>query len=1445
MLTSKTLSKRIISLVMTFLLVLSISVSSGFMQIAQAEGTITDGLQVWYKFDETSGTVAKDSSGNGFDGTLMGGAGWDQVDGQGVGLNLENGQGDAKYVDVPTDVMADVPGDFTITTWIKVNSAGVWSRIIDYGTTTSNVMMWTANSYFFKMDNDDAKGIDPPRNGTVPGFMVGCPASVLWPEGYSAPRWQYATITRKGNTTTLWVDGIRWASREYTSNNPRTSDDYKFYIGKSLWAADPYPNMNMRDFRIYNRALSINEINQLMLEGDYSDELQVKYAIDLVELPETTDENLYLPDIVNDKVDVTWASDNPAIEANKRVGVVNRPEAGSEAVTVNITGTFTYGEYSEDKTYTVTVQPKGESDPVYTMNVDADNPSNEMSSTMYGLFFEDLSNAGDGGLYAELLRNTCFHDDMNSIPYWDLIQSDGSSGNMSLNKTNNLNDVQFQHLKLDILSLGENGYVGIHNAGYNGMEFVEGEAYNLSFFARTDDFAGAVNAALITPTGEVISQPVKVENLTSDWQKYELTLYADQDAAQGEFILYCTGGTGSVYLDVVSLIPENTYEGKFRVDMVDMLKDMNPTFLRFPGGCYVEGATMADAFRWKNTLGDKEDRAGHPSLWNYRVTDNLGYYEFLQLSELLDCEPLYVCGVGIAHGDNEDWQYWVQDVLDAIEFANGDVTTEWGAVRAQMGHPEPFNMKYVEIGNEANMQAPLYTERYQDFYDAIKAEYPYMNIIANMDIADRDIDIVDEHYYSYGNPNLFVDNAYKYDSYSDKYEVYVGEYGTNTDHGLQNLKAALDEAAFMTGMERNSDIVTMTSYSELFANLNHQNWNANAAFFDSSRIYGTPSYYNQVIFGEHVGDVVLPTTFTDSSSMVDTDIKGRIGLGAWNTNITYSNVKLTSNIDGTVLFEDDFDDLSAWTTGTGAWSVSDGKLQQTAILGDCRIWTGDPNWSNYTYEFTARKNSGSEGFLIMVGQQDSDNFYWINLGGWNNERSNIEKTKNGVKYEVAQSIPGGFEANRDYNIKVVVDGNNIKCYVDGDLMFDYTDYEEIDCPLYYVSQRDNMTGDVILKVVNTSDSDYNTNIKLNGANGVASEATATILTSASILDENSFNNGENVAPVTIPVTNVSDDFNYTFMRNSVTVLVIPTQDKPYLNNVEIDKAEISRSSEQSLKAGDTEQINLSVSTVGGDTKLDGAKISYFSGDTSLGIIDNTGKLTIASDIGDAKSLKIWAQISYKKQIVSTNELIIPLGDGDIPVPEISITTDKQSYAQNSPITVTVTAPDNIIDLSFVNEYGLDMGKSLIDVVSNDNGTATWTFITQIASKGQRTITVLGNGESIGTFDVIINSGDQAVDPDSSADIISAKSDSIIVLTGQNFNITVVTGKGCSNIAFENEYGADLGKALVSKEVKGDTIEWVYSMNIGSKGLRTITVKSADADGNYLDKTTNIKITVVK
>ena len=1115
--------------------------------IVQADtGNLDKGLQVWYKFDETRGTIAKDSSGNDRDGTVMGGAEWiTTVDDEGVALELDNTVNSGKYVDVPTSVMEDVTDDFTISTWIKVEDCPIWGRILDYGTSTSNVMLWTANSYYFKMDNDDAKTLEPPRNGTVEMFKQGCPTSFLWPEGYSSPRWQHVTVTRKGNTSTLWINGIRWDTNDYVTVNPRTRDDYKFYIGKSVWSADPYPSMAIRDFRIYNRALSISEINEVMSAGEWTDEVQVHYAMDSVSLGDLSavTENLYLPTTVNDRVNVAWSSDNAALEASKNIGVVNRPAAGSEAVTATLTGTFSYGAYSERMDYQVTILPENENDVTYTMTVDTKKPLHEMSPTMYGLFFEDLSMAGDGGLYAELLRNTCFHDDNNSIPYWNLYTSEDASGNMSLDKTNNLNDVQFQHLKLDITALPENGCVGIRNEGYNGMKLEVGSKYELTFFARSDDFTGSVSAAFLSATGESISEPVKIDSITSDWNQYTLTLTPDEYAAQGQLVIYGEGSTGTIHFDVVSLFPEDTYKGHgLRKDMVEYLEKLNPTFLRFPGGCYVEGRTMNDAFRWKNTLYGKENRAGHDSLWNYRVTDGLGYYEFLELCDDLDIEPMYVCGVGIAHEDNEDWSIWIQDVLDAIEFANGDVTTTWGAVRAEMGHPEPFNMKYVEIGNEAFYQPALYEPRYQDFYDAIKEKYPDMNIIADYDVKGKTIDMVDEHYYD--RPQFFMDNAYKYDGYDrDGYKVYAGEYAVNSYHGLQNLHAALGEAAFMTGMERNSDVVTMTSYSELFVNLNHQNWNATAAFFDSSRLYGSPSYYAQLMFGERLGDVVLPTGLVASDGKFSTDIAGGVGLGTWNTNATYSNIKVTSNDDGSVLFDGNEADSSAWTKGSGSWSVSDGAVSQTAIASDCRIWLDGKDWTNYTYEVTARKNSGNEGFLLIVGEKDSDNFYYINLGGWNNVQSAIERTANGSKSTVTAYVPGAFETNRDYRIKVVVDKNNMKVFVDGEVLFDYTNHGSADCPLYYVSQKDSATGEIIMKVVNTSDRDYNTKIKLEGVGDTAPTATATILTSQSKYDENSFENPTNVAPVTIPVTNVSNDFNYTFMRNSITVLVIPAEDE--------------------------------------------------------------------------------------------------------------------------------------------------------------------------------------------------------------------------------------------------------------------------------------------------------------
>lgn len=1153
-----------IGVFVVILLCTTMCLSSFASGIDKENCDLTDGMQAWYKFDETSGDVAKDSSVNGHDATVYGARWITTSENEGVALELDNTVESGKYVDIPSAVMNNVIDDFTVSVWVKVEDGQGVSRIFDYGTSEANVMFLTAGKYILEMDNSSDKRILPPESlkRQVEGKVF--PLGYMYPDEFATPRWQHVTITRKENLTTLWINGIRWASGEFETVTPLTGADYKFYIGRSNWDADPYASLEIKDLRIYNRSLNIGEINAVM-ESGWTDEILVHHAIDSIELGDFANvtENLYLPTIVNDMVMVEWSSDNSAaVSVSEYIGVVHRPEAGELAANAKLTATFSHGDYSKGVTYDVTVLPKVSGETEYTMTVDTKDVLHAMSPTLYGAFFEDVSHAGDGGLYPELLRNVSFHDATDSIPYWHLYTSDGASGEMCLDKAKLLNDAQFQHLKLDISSVTSGGYVGMRNEGYFGMEFEVGEKYNLTFYARSDDFSGSVSAKLLSATGEDISAPVSAEKITSEWTKYSLTLTPNYYAAQGEMVLYCEGDTGTVYFDVVSLMPEKVY-GKtgLRVDMAEALAEMKPKFFRFPGGCYIEGKDLTQAFYWKDTLYGKEERTGHDNLWGYRSTDALGYYEFLLLCEDLGAEPLYVCGVGMTHGPNEDWEFWIDDVLDAIEFANGDTDTEWGKVRAELGHPEPFNMKYIELGNEANFQFEIYSERYQDFYDAIKAKYPYMTLIANCDIEGKTIDIVDKHYYD--TPEWFADNGYLFDGYSKYgYKIYLGEYSVAVDQGLQNLSAAIGEAAFMTGVERNSDVVTMASYAPLFANLNRINWSMAASYFDSSRFYNSPSYYVQSMFANNVGDDVLDAKLSASDGSYEgaNVISGSVGLCTWNTNVTYSDIKVTSNIDGTVLFDGNTASASDWTSSKGEWTVENGKLTQTQITTDCRIWVDGKDFTDYTYEVTARKNSGKEAFMILVGVKDTDNLFYINLGGWSNTKSAVQKIENGVRSSVTNSENGAFEANRDYKIKVVVSENNMTVFVDGEVMFEYSKNYILGCPLNYVVEKDNTTGDIIIKGVNVSDNDYTVNINLLGATNVGSAAKATVMTSQSKYDENSFDNPENVAPIIVPVTNASDNFEYTFMRNSVTVLVIPTGDKTankatLLETVDTEKAE--------------------------------------------------------------------------------------------------------------------------------------------------------------------------------------------------------------------------------------------------------------------------------------------------
>ncbi len=501
-----------------------------------------------------------------------------------------------------------------------------------------------------------------------------------------------------------------------------------------------------------------------------------------------------------------------------------------------------------------------------TITINAGQTGIAISQNLYGIFFEDINHAADGGLYAELIKNRSFEDNTSAPDSWSIVASDGSTGSMALDTTNNLNSAQGRSLKLTAGSVGTNGRVGIANTGFWGINVTDKAVYTVSFFAKcSSGYSGTITASLENENSTVKYVETKVTGITTGWKKFTAVMTANGTNGSGRFVL-STDKPGTIWFDVVSCFPP-TYKNRtngLRNDLLTMVNDLKPRFNRFPGGCFVEGDKMANAFRWKTTVGPIETRPGHWNLWGYRTSDGMGYHEFLQMCEDTNSVPLYVCNVGMAHDDNVSMEPYIQEALDAIEYANGGATTTWGAKRAANGHPESFNLKYIEIGNEENFQKATYSARYQSFYNAIKAKYPDIICIANCDISGSTIDYIDEHYYD--TAQFFMNNATKYDKYSRSGpKIYVGEYAVTKDCGQGNLVAALGEAAFMTGMERNSDVVKMASYAPLYVNTNDRKWNPDAIVYNSSQVYGTPSYYVQKMFSQNLGSNILPTVFSGSN----------------------------------------------------------------------------------------------------------------------------------------------------------------------------------------------------------------------------------------------------------------------------------------------------------------------------------------------------------------------------------------------------------------------------------------------------------------------------------------------------------------------------------------------------------------------------------------------------
>jgi len=730
-----------------------------------------------------------------------------------------------------------------------------------------------------------------------------------------------------------------------------------------------------------------------------------------------------------------------------------------------------------------------------TIDIDAQQRGPKVSPVLYGIFYEDINHAADGGIYAELIRNRSFEDGPRygapaDMQGWTTYAAAPSQLTARLiqptKKTPLLNSVQHNALALDIKASAALP-VCLVNEGYWGINAVQGRSYRLSFWAKTLKYQGTVKATLCSKDGSQLYAETLVSGFpvakAKGWTKYEATLTANDNDPLAQFALVFDGA-GQVQIDMVSLFPPTfkNRENGMRPDLANMLWQLHPKFMRFPGGCFVEGQESPDnAFRWERTIGPIEEREGHWNVnWGYRTSDGLGYHEYLQLAEDLGAKPLYVVNVGIWHGGMTPYdsiQPWIDECMNALEYANGPVTSKYGAMRARNGHPEPFGIEYLEIGNENNQPDPRqqsdhYYERYEQFYKAIRAKYPEMKIIGNVVAWGDDnpkwnsklpVDLLDEHYYR--SPDWFAAAFHKYDTYNRQGpKVYVGEYAVTNGYGkLGNMNAALGEAVYMMGMENNADVVELASYAPIFVNENDARWRPDMIRFCSSRVMGTPSYYVQQLMPQHLGTQVVKVEqnnpYKGKVRKPLTPKQSRVGFGTWNTCATFEADKEMEYV-------------------YGDWQKEGNTVRQTGHK-DATLCIGKSiiDSDHYTCKFRARKDEGAEGFIIIFNYVDEKNYCWVNFGGWTNSQHAIEQISNGGKL-LADSKRGRIEAGRWYDVTLQVNGDSVKAWLDNELVFDTILKHDDTKGIFSSATIDDASGELIVKVANTSDAATTARLRL-------------------------------------------------------------------------------------------------------------------------------------------------------------------------------------------------------------------------------------------------------------------------------------------------------------------------------------------------------------------------------
>lgn len=520
------------------------------------------------------------------------------------------------------------------------------------------------------------------------------------------------------------------------------------------------------------------------------------------------------------------------------------------------------------------------------LNIQLDKPTGKISPHMWGVFFEDINLGADGGIYAELVKNRSFEFDQPWMA-WKKLENGPEGTYLLLNDSKRKGNKRY--LRLNNTT---NLKLGLQNEGFRGMGVKSGEAYEFSLQYQRAATGMKIHVEVLNEQNKVIGEAEFPLNAATSWSEAAVKFSVSETTAKAKLNVWFTG-SGTLDIDMLSLFPVDTWKGRpkgLRKDMVQMLADMKPGFIRFPGGCIVEGKDLANRFQWKKTVGPITERELIINRWNtefkhrltpdYFQTFGLGFFEYFLLAEDIGATPVPILNCGMACQFNtgevvplEELDEYVQDALDLIEFANGSIDTKWGKLRAEMGHPEPFHLKMLGVGNEN--WGPQYIERLAVFKKALNEKHPEISLIAssgtdpegdrfdflNEKLRAMNINIIDEHYYR--PPSWFLSSASRYDNYDrNGVKIFAGEYASHTTRpngpGKSTWEAALSEAAFMTGLERNADVVEMASYAPLFGHVDGWQWSPDLIWVDNLKVYGTPSYQVQKLYATNKGTSIIP-----------------------------------------------------------------------------------------------------------------------------------------------------------------------------------------------------------------------------------------------------------------------------------------------------------------------------------------------------------------------------------------------------------------------------------------------------------------------------------------------------------------------------------------------------------------------------------------------------------